>query len=205
MSARLRAISDKVRHKALERELLSDSRDKLKADMEKFEAKSKILADAVDVAQTVSVTLQSQVKDKIVSVVQTGLDATFPGNGFAMDFVSRRDRTEVDMYVTDPGGNRQSILDGSGGGLKDIVSFLLRVSIWSMDRGTSDVILLDEPMKFMSAGHREEGASLLEVLSGDLGVQFLVVSHVQEIIDGADVVYKVTKNQDGMSSAKKVI
>jgi len=108
------------------------------------------------------------------------------------------------VCITDAEGNKQSILDGCGGGLKDIVSFALRVAIWSLDSESSPVILLDEPFKFVSAGHRNQGAELLHTLSRKLGIQFVVVSHVAEIVNNADTAYLVSKGADGKAVAKIV-
>lgn len=159
--------------------------------------------EAIEVVRALSTTLQDSVRLKVQAVAQAALDATFPGSVFTMEFVPRRDRMDVDMFVCDRNGNKQSILFGSGGGLKDMVSFALRVAVWSLDKAAARVILLDEPMKFVSSGMRRRGAELLRVLSRDLGAQFVVVSHVPEIIDAGTSVYRVSL-ENGVSVARAV-
>jgi len=180
--------------------------DKAKARLEELEENNKAHLErlktvdaSVAVVQSVAAELQNSVMTKVSSIVQKALDATFPEYMFSMEFVSRRDKTEVDMCVTDLKGNRQSILDGCGGGLKDIISFALRVAVWSLDRDVASVLVLDEPFKFLSRGMRDSGAKLLGVLSHDLGIQFLVVSHVDEIVDNSDTVYVLRKGADGVT------
>lgn len=199
---RIRAAEKVVTRLSVERESYAglcrrydDERRKAADDIAVVEA-------ANSVVQSVALELQDSVRTKVQSIVQTALDATFPGNVFLMEFVTRRDRTEVDMYISDAEGNKQSVLFGNGGGLKDVVSFALRVAVWSLDDGASDVIVLDEPMKFMSAGCRNQGAELLDVLSRDLGVQFIVVSHVPEIIENASRAYIVVQGADGISRTR---
>lgn len=163
-----------------------------------------VIESAVKVIQSIATELQTSVKDKIVSTVQAAIDDTFPNVKFNMELTSKRNQTELDIYVTDEEGNRQAILDGCGGGLKDVISFALRVAVWSLDKDSAPVIMLDEPFKFMSEGHRNQGAELLHTLSHNLGVQFVVVSHVPEIVNNADRIYSVTKNSESRSVTKIV-
>jgi len=159
---------------------------------------------SIAILQALAGSLQNNVKDKIISIVQKALDATFPGVYFDIEFVTRRDKTECDLICTDADGNRQDILTGCGGGLKQIVSFALRVAVWSLDKEASPVILLDEPMTFVSEGMRQMGADLLTTLSEDLGIHFIVVSHTQEVIAAGTCIYKVTQDSKGVSHAKLI-
>lgn len=154
------------------------------------------------IVQSIAGELQNSVRDKIVAIVQAAVDETFPDLTFNIEFVTRRDKTECDIYIKDQQGSKQNILDGCGGGVKDIISFALRVALWSLDQLSSPVIILDEPFKYVSEGMRYQGANLLQVISKKLGIQFIVVSHVQEIIDCADTTYSVQKNSNGVSVTK---
>lgn len=197
----------------IDRKLLFAERDieRYTEEYEKAEAESKaqmehltVIEAAVKVIQSLATELQTSVKDKIVSTVQAALDDTFPDVQFNMELTSRRNQTEMDVFVTDKEGNKQAILDGCGGGIKDIISFALRVAVWSLDSGAAPVIMLDEPFKFLSEGHRNQGAELLHTLSRKLGIQFIVVSHVTEIVNRADSVYMVTKGADERSVARNL-
>ena len=159
---------------------------------------------AITVLQALAGNLQNNVKDKIISIVQKALDATLPGMFFDIEFVTRRDKTECDLICADAYGNRQDILNGYGGGLKQIISFALRVAVWSLDKEASPVILLDEPMTFVSEGMRQMSADLITTLSKDLGIQFIVVSHEQEILNAGTRTYKVTQDSNGVSHTKLI-
>jgi DNA repair exonuclease SbcCD ATPase subunit len=159
---------------------------------------------SIIILQSLAGSLQNNVKDKIISIVQKALDATFPGMFFDIEFVTRRDKTECDLLCTDAYGNKQDILTGCGGGLKQIISFALRVAVWSLDKKASPVILLDEPMTFVSEGMRQLGADLITTLSKDLGIQFIVVSHTQEVIAAGTCIYKVKQDKEGVSQAKLI-
>lgn len=162
----------------------------------------KDLDASIAIVQNIAGNLQNNIKDKIVSIVQKALDATFPGLYFDMEFVTRRDKTECDLICMDAQGNRQSILDGLGGGAKDIISFALRVAVWSLDKTAAKVILLDESFKFLSAEKKQAGADLLDVLSRDLGIQFIIVSHIPEVISVGKSIYRIEKDKSGISHIK---
>ena len=171
---------------------------------EKYFSELKSYDASITILQSLAGSLQNNVKDKIISIVQKALDATFPGMFFDIEFVTRRDKTECDLLCTDAYGNKQDILTGCGGGLKQIISFALRVAVWSLDKEASPVILLDEPMTFVSEGMRQLGADLITTLSKDLGIQFIVVSHTQEVIAAGTCIYKVKQDKEGVSQAKLI-
>lgn len=199
---RAEAINAELNRRAGRREALQAELSSVEEQQAEHISMQSVLADALALVNNVSITLQDSICSKLTAVVQTAIDAVFPGNRFVMEFVTRRNQSEVDMFLTDEKGAKQSILDGSGGGLKDIVSYALRIAIWSLDKTASPVILLDEPFKFLSAAHREQGAHMLKALADDLGLQFIVVSHVPEIIEVSDSVFKIVKGQDGVSRLK---
>lgn len=161
----------------------------------------KTVEDSIAIIQTLSVTLQNGVKDKITSIVQHAMDSLFPKYTFCMDYVARRDKTEVDIYIMDQEGHKEDILSSNGGGLADIISFTLRVAIWSLDRGASNVLILDEPMKFLSDGYKDAGAKLLRVLSEQLGIQLIIVSHVNAIKENGTKSYNIVKDKNDVSHA----
>lgn len=191
---RIETIKSKVSALVARHDMLKAAIESCAARKAEANARLKVIEDSIAIMQSVSSSLQIDVRDKIVHIVQAALDATFAGCLFKMEFVSRRDKTEIDLLMTDKDGNEQDIIYGQGGGLKDIVSFALRIALWTMGK-TSSVILLDEPFKFLSEGHKEQGAELLKKLSADMGIQFIVVSHEEAIINAGDSVNVISEGK----------
>ena len=84
---------------------------------------------------------------RIQKAVSMALQAVF---GRAYEFklkqVPRRGQVELEPLVVD--GTMELDLEGVGGGIKDIVSLVLRVVLWSKQAEATDpVILLDEPAR----------------------------------------------------------
>jgi DNA repair exonuclease SbcCD ATPase subunit len=84
-----------------------------------------------------------------------------------------------------------------GGGAKDIASIALRMAVWSICK-TRALMILDEPCKFLSRGLQTKASEMLKMMSTELGIQIIMVSHVEEMITAADKVINVEK-VDGIS------
>lgn len=122
---------------------------------------------------------QDQLRVRIEDVVQTALDAVFPGMyTFRTEFVPRRGRTELDMWL-DKDGTRMDPLDSNGGGVVDVLSLSLRICCLTMS-GNARVLLLDEPFKFIRGRARQRLGDMLSRLSRRLGIQVIMVSDVSD-------------------------
>jgi len=134
---------------------------------------------------------QNQIKSHIEDIVNTGLDTCFPETyNCHVDFISKRGKTECDIYLHDEKSNRVNPLNDNGGGLCDIVSFSLRLACWVLSN-TDDVIILDEPFKFLSKNLRPLAGDLLKNLSQELNLQIIMVTHDEEMIEIADTIHQI--------------
>jgi hypothetical protein len=94
-------------------------------------------------------------------------------------------------------------MTASGGGAVEVASFALRVALWSMATPrTRNVLLLDEPLKFLKGDILpERGSRMIQLLSERLNLQIIMVSHIADQIEGADRRIEV-KLKDGRSRVK---
>jgi len=151
---------------------------------------------------------QAKVGIYLDDMVTAGTEAVFPNDTdyrFKADFIQRRGQTEVDLMLADAQGNRIKPSDQDGGGLVDVVAFLLRVALWSLGRETRPVIILDEPFRNLHGRDDQQRASeLIHELSVRLGLQFIIITGEDEgpeLLAGADRVIKVSKVR-GVSQVK---
>jgi DNA repair exonuclease SbcCD ATPase subunit len=130
-------------------------------------------------------------------LVSIALAAVFPDPyAFVLRFVKRREKTEADLiFVKD--GNEGSPMDVSGGGPLDVASFALRTATWAI-KPTRNVLILDEPGKYISRDLQSKFSEMIKYLSVKLELQFLIVSHIPEITECADRVFNVA-NEQGIS------
>ena len=144
--------------------------------------------DAQEVLQLLAQVVQQQAHAKINDVVSRCLSAVFDNPyQFKIVFDRKRGKTEASLrFIRD--GMDVDPLSASGGGMIDVAAFALRVACLMLSRPRlSRVIVLDEPFKFVSATYRGNVRSMLEQLSEDLGIQIIMVTHIEELQTG-DVV-----------------
>jgi hypothetical protein len=149
--------------------------------------------EAREIIRKVGLETQSQLSWHITDIVSMALDSVFDSPyTFGIDFVQRRQRTECDLYF-ERDGNRIDPLTASGVGAVDVASFALRIASWSMARPrTRNVIILDEPFRFLSENYQEQASLMLKEISQRLGIQFLIISHNETLASGADKTFNVS-------------
>lgn len=92
-------------------------------------------------------------------------------------------------------------LESSGYGAVDIAAFALRVVSWSLQfPRTRNVIILDEPLRFLSTDKQEFASRMIKELSQRLGVQFIIVTHEDILTQYADKVFTVIKKSKKLPS-----
>ena len=144
------------------------------------------------IIQTVARQTQDELKFHISDIVSAALAAVFDDPyEFEVDFVIKRGKTECEMYFV-RGGERTDPMDASGGGAVDVASFALRIACWSISQPKpNNTIILDEPFRFLSSELQPKAGEMLKMLSEKLGLQFIIVTHNNDLIDAADNVFTV--------------
>lgn len=163
--------------------------EKLKAreeqELERVALELKHSQDAREVLQLMAQAVQQQAHAKISAVVSRCLSAVFDDPyQFQIQFEMKRGKTEASLRFVrrdldvDP-------LSAAGGGVVDVASFALRVACLVLSRPRlSRVLVLDEPLKYVSAQYQENVRSMLEQLSKDMGIQIVMVTHVEGLATG---------------------
>ena len=145
---------------------------------------------------------QRELQYHISDITSLALDAVFDDPyQLTVEFVQRRNKTECDLYFVRD-GEKINPLEASGGGAVDVAAFALRIASWSMQRPKSNnVIILDEPLKYLSENYQERGSAMIKEISQRLGVQFIIVTHSDVLASSADKVFRTTIKK-GITSIK---
>ncbi len=161
--------------------------------------------EAREILRKVGLKTQSQLSYHISDIVSLALEGVFidPYKLIA-EFVQRRNKTECDLYFSRR-DSRVGPLEASGGGAVDVAAFALRIAAWSMQSPKRrNVILLDEPMKFLDTqtDRLEKASMMLKELSERLGLQFIIVTHEDTLTEYADRVFRVRQTKKGVSHVR---
>jgi DNA repair exonuclease SbcCD ATPase subunit len=147
--------------------------------------------------QKVAEETQKRIEFHIGNLVSTALAAVFPNPyEFVLRFTQRRNRTECDLLFCREGKEYDPI-SATGGGAVDVASFALRAALWSVKKNRP-LFILDEPFKFVSVDLQSKCSLMLKELSKKLKFQIIMISHLPNIIESADKVFRI-KNVDGKS------
>jgi DNA repair exonuclease SbcCD ATPase subunit len=148
---------------------------------------------ALEIVREVGLKTQQQLQYHISDITSLALEAIFDNPyTLVVEFVQRRGKTECDLYFERDGEKVDPLL-ASGGGTVDVAAFALRIASWSMMRPrTRNVMMLDEPLRFVSAKYQEKASAMIKEISEKLGIQFIIVTHNEVLASYADKTFEVT-------------
>lgn len=191
----------KAEKKALDTEILSLEKQVSDKD------KSLLLLDKSLVAlQKLTELKKKETTEKIELIVSFGLQTIFEDSSYQFKIIDSIKKKQVvydfrvfsDSFQSTHG---MSILDSRGGGIVNIVSFLLRIVLLCMvDKTAERFIALDEPFNNLSENFHENLVAAVRQISEKLKVQILIVTHQKSLEAFGDVVYEL-KQVNGVTSA----
>ena len=144
--------------------------------------------EAQVITQQIAQAIQQQAHKRIAGVVSKCLETVFVGDdlyGFKIDFERKRGRTEAKLVLTKNGNEIDDPLDFDSGGVCEVAAFALRLSCLVLSKPRlRKVILFDEPFKSISVDYLDNVRILMNKLSEEFGVQFIVVTHIAQLETG---------------------
>lgn len=175
------------------------SKKSVENTLQEIESEQKDLEEAQAIVQTVAQATQTELEYHVSELVSLALEAVFPEPyKMALDFELRRGKTEADITLVDPNDPETRIdpMTSTGGGVVDVASFGLRVTCWSLKtERTRPTLVLDEPFRFLSSDLQQKASVMLKELSHRLGIQFIIVTHEKELIEGkVDRLFEIRQN-----------
>ncbi len=198
----LETINKKFIEQKAERRILAKGIQLQKEKIEKLKDRVENIEQARNIIQLVAKKTQAELEFHISDVVNLALSAVYDDMPceFKAEFVVRRNKTELDLYLLRD-GHKMNLLNEEGGGAVDIVSFALRVALWSLRTPhTRPLIIMDEPFKFLG-NLRNRAGDMLKEVSKKLGIQIIMLSHDSDLIEIADRSFEVTQTK-GVSKVK---
>jgi DNA repair exonuclease SbcCD ATPase subunit len=158
------------------------------------------------IMQLVAKQTQQELEIHISEIVTLALDTIFDDPyEFKLEFVEKRGKTEADLWLMKD-GEKIDPLSSTGGGVVDVCSFALRIALWNLKKPKSrNTMILDEPFKWLSKDLLPRAAELLKTLSEKLNIQFIIVTHLDELKETADTIFKVSISSKGISRIVEVV
>lgn len=160
--------------------------------------------EAKEFIHKIALEIQQQLQYHVNDITSLALNAVFPEPyKLELSFIQRRNQTECDIFFT-KNNDRFNPLEATGGGAVDIAAFALRVAGWSIQTPRKrNLIILDEPMRFVSKDLQHKASLMLKEVSEKLNIQFIIITHEDSLTTYADRIFKV-KNRLGKAKVKMV-
>jgi len=180
-----------------ERRLLLEKKEEKSIKIDALKVLVGDLTDAQEVMNLTGTLAQEEFEGFIESMVTEALQMVF-GSGFAFEIETRvvRNQPETYLYVVEDGVKTPVKDDMVGGGLLDLISMVLRVVVWSIQKHrTRPVMILDEPGKNMDRKKINQLVAMIRKFHELLGLQFIIVTHDDKIIEMADRAFLVTRSK----------
>jgi len=158
-----------------------------KEDLKKSKTHLTHVEEAQNITQQIAQTIQQQAHDKIAGVVSRCLEAVFDdaNYGFKIDFEKKRGKAEAKLILLKDGNEIPDPLEADSGGVIDIAALALRLSCLVLTKPKlRRALIMDEPFKNVSPNYRENVRTLLEKLSKEFKIQFIMVTHEIEFQTG---------------------
>lgn len=199
MNGEIANMRNSLNQKKGKRAFLIEQKEEAITDKQRFEELHTHCLQARSIVQTVAENTQKHIEYHISNLVSMALASVFPDPyKFDLRFVQRRNKTEADLIFSKNGNETDDILNTGGGGVADVASFALRIAQWSIKK-TRPVLLLDETFKFLhNPVYQEKASEMLKEISDKLGIQIILVSDQDSLINAADKTIKL-KNNKGIS------
>lgn len=203
--ARFRVLDREVTQAASKADLIRDQIQAAEARIEEATQERVTIGRAIQVLKTAAEVRRQELRDRVEGLITRGLRAVFERQDIQFVLETRQNMmaTSIEPKLRTEFRGRiieTEILDGHGGGVADLVAFLLRVVVLTLSRPrVAPVMVLDESFRHVSPQYLRGVAVLLRELNRTAGVQFILVTHKPELLDAADVIYRATI-RDGMTT-----
>ncbi len=171
--------------------------DKTKIDLSDVTEQLSILEVAGETLKKIGEQKKKATIEMFERVVTLAIKEVF---GFDYKFiieVSSDKRVLTKFKLLRPDGMELDIMASCGGGIVDVVSFVLKALMLASIRPRREPLMfMDESFAHVSAEYVPKVASLLKSLSEQLNMKFLLVTHQQTFLDVATHGYELSKEGD---------
>jgi len=146
----------------------------------------------------------SQGHKALEKVVNRALDMVFGGEHKFILHQEQKRNVTVTTPCLEERGKLLPIYDSRGGGLEDVVAFVLQMlAVLRSNPPLRRIILVDEPFSHLAAAQTPAMADMLRELVDQFGLTVLLVSHNPEFRRVSNRSYEVYRSEPGKTSFKE--
>lgn len=189
------------------KDLLMRKKQQSEERIQSLQANLEDTIQARDFVSEVGKFTQEQLSKYIQSIISFTLRWVYGDQyDFEMEYEIKRNEPVCNLWLIKD-GKRRDPKDEMGGGVLDIISFAMKLAMWSLQENRkAPVFWWDEPFKFIHGDDLERNTGeMVKGISEKLGAQIIMISEGKPGIEEfADCVYRVWQNpESGISQIIK--
>lgn len=195
-SADVDRLRVEVSRRMMDRDTLKTTIDALASECDRLVLLEKEYEEAFGVLIVLGERSLQEAKEFFEKTLTKAVQVVFQKNySFLLHVEQKRGQVECRISILNEKGKELDPRLQIGGGMVDLFSVTSRILFWYLNEPRSyPVIILDEPFKHLSPWHSEAASVFIKELSGQLKLQFIIVTHNNKLAAGADRVYEVSKD-----------
>lgn len=203
----IQEINDFVKKRNTKYELL---KEQLSLKKKEIESSNKLYTDLVEsrlIISEASRATQMQFKEFVESLVTLAIQTVFPEEGykFIVEFDLKANHSVINLLVQQ--GDKEPYVpeEEQGGALLDIISFALRIVLWSLEKPRSrNTLIFDEPFRW-TGDLTPLAANMMREISKKLNIQIIMVTHDKRLKEISDKFWTVHREKGGESIIDNLI
>lgn len=186
-------IEDAYKALYIERAIVKDRLKKEQFSLRVVSKKIRDHEEARSFYTQLSKTIQAEVKQYIEEVTTTAIQTIFEyPYTYHLEFEEERNTITCTPVIKD-GDKQYNPKDDQGGGMLDIIGFINKIILWSIESPrTRNTLVFDEPFRFCGELTLKV-AKIVRELCQELGFQVIIFTHERELANICDRVWLVTK------------
>lgn len=195
-----------VQERKLQKQVLQKQLDNQSSNKQALQNRYDDLVEARRIISEAARSTQLQFQGFVESLVTMAIQTVFPEQQyrFVMEFDLKANRSEINLLVQQGEKEPYRPEDEQGGGLLDVLSFALRVVMWSLEKPRSrPVFVMDEPFRYCGKLTSLAG-NMMKEISQKLGIQIIMVTHEDSLSEIADKSWLVKREKGGWSNVQAV-
>ena len=174
---------------------LEEKKEKIQEDISAINNEASSLTELKDFLMTVSANYRDQLCNLFTSLVTEALTSIFEKDiRFNIRLYSYRNEPAIDISVIED-NLEVDPQKSCGGGLNDVISFVIKIIFIYLKR-SSKIIILDEPLKFLSRDYIEQSSNFIHEISKRMNIQIILVSHKPDLEISCDKIITIEKNEN---------
>jgi len=196
-------ITDRHKTLSIEKKLIEKELKQKKLSLLITNRKIKNYEEARVIFTTLSKEIQKDAKAYIENITTMAIQAIFDHPyTYHLIFEEKRNTMTCTPVIRD-GDNEYIPKDDQGGAMLDIIGFIQKIVLWSMQSPRSrNTMVFDEPFRFLGA-FTIKAAQIVQKLSKKLGFQVIIITHAMDLANICDRVWEI-ENVKGVSKIKLI-